>query len=252
MGLDFKHWLNEREQNEGIADALSWADDKMHQAKEFGKKTKDRLHLIVRNPNRPQIGPPNSYNRTELIEKTYDDIIESLGKLQRKAIQGAKEVADALASTHPIAQVNKVVELPILKQVKWIIKALWTIIGGSKVVHALLDATPRTMWRPIRTFFDWIFKPDVKSKDIGIAMINMAKLVPALSFTGALKMTLPWQMQWFGWSLEEGLKYNMVLAWGMYFIYLAACFVKGNKWFDWYYKIVMIMFPDEFKDKKDI
>ena len=76
------------------------------------------------------------------------------------------------------------------------------------------------------------------------------KLVPALSFTGVLKLTLPWQMQWFGWSLEEGLKYNFALAWGMYFIYIVANLVKGNKWFDWYYKGVMLIFPDEFKDKK--
>lgn len=228
--------------DEGILDTLSWAGDKMAQTQDLGKKAWDRFHLIARKPSQDR--------RAKLVEKTYDDIIASLEKLQRKAFDGAESVANSIASVPPLSTAHAITELPVLKQIKWIVRAVWNIVGGPKILHAFLDAAPRTMWRPIKTFFHWIFKEEVEAKEIGKSMVNLTKLIPALSFTGALKLTLPWQMQWFGWSLDEALKYNFTLAWGMYFVYVAANLVKGNKWFDWYYKAVMLIFPDEFKDKK--
>jgi hypothetical protein len=218
MELAFKDWIEQR--NEGVLDTLALAGDKMARTQELTKKVWDRFHLIARKPSQDR--------RSKLVEKTYDDILAMLENLQQHVINGAESVATSIASMPPLSTAHSVSELPGLKQIKWIVRTLWNIIGGPKILHAFLDATPRTMWRPIKTFFHWIFKEDVEAKEIGKSMVNLTKLIPALSFTGALKLTLPWQLQWFGWTLEEGLQYNFALAWGMYFIYIVANLVKGN------------------------
>jgi hypothetical protein len=241
MAKSFREWVAEREQNEGVLDTISHVGEKLAQTHDFGKKTWDRLHLIARKPKG---------HRQPQIERTYDQVVGSIQKLQLRAQQGAESMSVKLAALPPVTATNELLALPGLKQLKWLLKILWSVMGGEKMLHAFLDAAPKTMWRPIKMFFHWIFKPEVEAKEIGKALVNLVKLIPALSFTGALKLTLPWQMDWLGWTMEEALQYNFILAWGMYIIYIAANLVKGNKWFNWYYKAVMMIFPDEFKSQQ--